>query len=114
MPATKTSSSVSPAKALYKEGFGFFVKGELDQAIARYREAIEADGTLAIAWNGLSIVLAKKGDLDAANDAAAKLVELDPSDAPSHTHLPRILMQKGLIPEAEDAKPRAMNLQMKS
>ena len=112
--AAKTSGNVSPAKALYKEGFALFVKGEVDQAIARYHEAIALDAELAIAWNGLSVALAKKGDLDAAIEAAEKLVELDPDDALSHTNLSRILMQKGLIPEAEDAKARAMNLQMKS
>lgn len=108
------AASVSPAKSIYKEGFALFVKGELDEAIARYREAIEADAALAIAWNGLSMALAKKGDVDAAIEAAEKLVELDPDDPLSHTNLSRILMQKGLIPEAEDAKARAMNLQMKS
>ncbi|MFK7897850.1 MAG: tetratricopeptide repeat protein [Myxococcota bacterium] len=107
-------AGVSPAKALYKEGFGLFVKGEVDEAIARYREALEADSGLAIAWNGLSMALAKKGELDAAIEAAEKLVELDPDDPLSHTNLSRILMQKGLIPEAEDARARAMNLQMKS
>lgn len=102
----------SRAKTLYKQGFGAFAKGQLDEAIARYREAIEVDPRLSIAWNGLSIALAKQGQLDAAIDAAEKLVELEPDEPLSHTNLSRILQQKGLIPEAEDAKARAMNLQM--
>lgn len=102
----------SRAKTLYKQGFGLFAKGQLDEAIARYREAIDVDPRLAIAWNGLSIALAKHGQLDAAIDAAEKLVELEPDEPLSHTNLSRILQQKGLIPEAEDAKARAMNLQM--
>lgn len=104
----------SRAKALYKQGFGLFVKGQLDEAIARYREAIEVSPRLSIAWNGLSLALAKQGKLDAAIDAAEKLIELEPDDALSHTNLSRILQQKGLIPEAEDAKARAMNLQMQA
>ncbi len=103
----------SQAKSTYKEGFDLFVKGQIEAAIARYRDAIAMDDTLSIAWNGLSMALAKQGDLEAAIDAAEKLIELEPDDPLSHTNLSRILMQKGLIPEAEDAKARAMGLQMK-
>jgi tetratricopeptide (TPR) repeat protein len=104
------TSEASEAKSIYKEGFSLFVKGDVDAAIARYHEV---DATLAIAWNGLSMALAKKGDLEAAIEAAEKLVELEPDDPLSHTNLSRILMQKGLIPEAEDARAKAMGLQMK-
>lgn len=103
----------SKAKALYKEGFACFVKNDIDGAIERYREAIEVQAELAIAWNGLSMALAKKGDLEAAVAAAEKLAELEPDDPLSHTNLSRILMQKGMIPEAEDAKAKAMGLQMR-
>jgi len=102
------------ARALYKQGFDLFVKGRVEEAIARYREAVAVDDALSIAWNGLSIALAKLGDLDASIEAAEKLVELEPDDPLSHTNLSRILMQKGLIPEAEDARARAMGLQMQS
>jgi tetratricopeptide (TPR) repeat protein len=104
----------STARSIYKEGFDLFVKGRIEDAIARYRDALEVDATLSIAWNGLSIALAKLGDLDASIEAAEKLVELEPDDPLSHTNLSRILMQKGLIPEAEDARARAMGLQMRS
>jgi tetratricopeptide (TPR) repeat protein len=107
------SETQKQAKAIYKEGFGLFVKGEIDEAIARYRSALEVDSSLAIAWNGLSMALAQKGELDAAIEAAEKLVEIEPGDPLSHTNLSRILMQQGKIPEAEDAKARAMGLQMK-
>ncbi len=103
----------SQAKSIYKEGFAFFVKGQLDDAIGRYRDSIAVDGTLSIAWNGLSMALAKQGELTAAIEAAEKLVELEPDDPLSHTNLSRILMQKGEIQEAEDAKARAMGLQMR-
>lgn len=101
------------ARSTYKEGFNLFVKGQIEDAIARYREALAIDGELSIAWNGLSMALAKQGDLEAAIDAAETLVELEPDDPLSHTNLSRILMQKGLIPEAEDARARAMGLQMR-
>jgi tetratricopeptide (TPR) repeat protein len=103
----------SQARSIYKEGFSLFVKGQIEDAIARYQEAIATDGSLSIAWNGLSMALAKQGNLEAAVEAAEKLVELEPDDPLSHTNLSRILMQKGLIPEAEDARARAMGLQMR-
>ena len=103
----------SQARSTYKEGFNLFAKGQIEDAIARYREALTIDDELSIAWNGLSMALAKLGDLEAAIDAAEKLVELEPDDPLSHTNLSRILMQKGLIPEAEEASARAMGLQMK-
>jgi len=107
------SKKSSEAKALYKAGFDRLVKGDAEGAISHYREAIAADGSLAIAWNGLSMALAKQGDLEAAIEAAEKLVELEPDEPLSHTNLSRILMQNGKIPEAEDARARAMGLQMK-
>jgi len=103
----------NPAKSIYKEGFTLFVKGDVERAIARYRDALAADEGLAIAWNGLSMALAKQGDLEAAVSAAEKLIELEPDDPLSHTNLSRILMQKGMIPEADDARAKAMGLQMK-
>ena len=112
MPDQEEQES-SQAKSTYKEGFGLFVKGQIEDAIARYRDAVAIDDTLSIAWNGLSMALAKQGDLDAAIAAAEKLVELEPDDPLSHTNLSRILMQKGLIPEAEDARAKAMGLQMR-
>lgn len=107
------SDPASDAKAIYKEGFMLFVKGDVDAAIARYRDALEVDPGLPIAWNGLSMALAKQGDLEAAVEAAEKLISLEPDDPLSHTNLSRILMQKGMIPEAEDARAKAMGLQMK-
>lgn len=104
---------MSDARALYKEGFGRFAKGEVDEAIALYRRAIETDAGLSIAWNGLSMALAQKGDLDAAIEAARRLIELEPEDPLSHTNLSRLLQQKGLIPEAEEERAVAMRLQMR-
>jgi Flp pilus assembly protein TadD len=111
-PEPKSPAQIE-AKAIYKEGFAHFVKGEVDQAISRYQAAIEIEPELPIAWNGLSVAFAKKGDLEAAIAAAEKLVELEPDDALSHTNLSRILMQHGKIQEAEDAKAKAMGLQMR-
>ena len=105
---------MADARALYREGFQLFADDEVDGAIALYKQAIEADPALAIAWNGLSMALGQQGDIDEAIEAAHRLVELEPEDPLSHTNLSRLLQQKGLIPEAEDAMAMATRLQMDS
>jgi len=104
---------MSKARDVYQQGFKHFVAGDLEEAITRYREAIELDPELPIAWNGLSMALSRTGALDEAIEAAQRLVELEPDDALSHTNLSRLLQQQGRIPEAEDAMAEAMRLQMK-
>ena len=100
-------------RALYKEAFANFVKGRLDEAVAGYRAAVAAQPDLAIAWNGLAMVLAQQGDLDAAIEAARRLVELEPEDALGHTSLSIFYQRKGLIREAEDEKAIATRLAMR-
>ena len=112
-PNENSAANDGDAKSVYKKGFGLFAKGDAAGAILVYREAIEMDPSLAIAWNGLSMALAQQGELESAVEAAEKLVALEPDDPLSHTNLSRILMQKGEIQEAEDAKAKAMGLQMR-
>jgi Flp pilus assembly protein TadD len=104
---------MADARALYKAAFDHFVNDRLDEAIGGYREAVGADPSLAIAWNGLAMALDRQGDVDAAIEAARKLVELEPDEPLSHTSLSMIYMRKGMIPEAEEEKAIAMQLQMK-
>ena len=104
---------MSDARELYKQGFARFAEGEIAEAITLYEQATEADANLAIAWNALSIALARRGDLDEAITAAQRLIELEPDDPLSHTNLSRFLQQKGLVPEAEAEMAIATQLEMK-
>ena len=101
---------MADARAIYREGFDHFVNDRLPEAIAGYRQALEADPELAIAWNALAIALERSGELDAAIDAAKRLIELEPDEPLSHTSLSRLYQQKGMIPEAEDEQALAMRL----
>jgi tetratricopeptide (TPR) repeat protein len=104
---------MSDARTLQREAFGHFAAGRLDEAMAAYRRALALDPKLAIAWNGLAMVLEKAGDLDGAIAAARRLIELEPDEALGHTSLSRFYQQKGMIPEAEDEKAIATRLAMK-
>lgn len=103
---------MAEARALYKDAFARFVKGELAEAIAGYRAALAADDRLAIAWNGLAMALAQQGDLDGAIEAGLRLVELEPEEALGHTSLSIFYQRKGMIPEAEEEKAIATRLAM--
>jgi len=98
------------ARTLYKQGFDLFVNGDLDQASERYRAAVAASPDLAIAWNGLAMVLGQLGDLDGAIEASLRLIELEPDEPLGHTSLSMFYMRKGMIPEAEDEKAIAAKL----
>jgi tetratricopeptide (TPR) repeat protein len=112
--AASVSQGVSPAHALYKQGFQHFANDRLDEAIALYREALAKDPDLAIAWNGLSLAFRQQGDLDAAIEAGRRLIELEPDDPLSHTNLSILYQRRGMIPEAEEEKAVAMQLQMRA
>ena len=105
---------MSDARAIYREGFQHFADDRLDEAIALYLKAVEADSALAIAWNGLSMAYREKGELDRAIEAGKKLIDLEPDEALNHTNLSILYQNKGMIPEAEDEKAIAMQLEMKA
>jgi tetratricopeptide (TPR) repeat protein len=99
------------ARAIYREAFQHFVEGRLEEAIAGYRQAVEADPGLSLAWTGLSKAYQRQGELELAIEAALRLVELEPTDPLSFTNLSILYQAKGMIQEAEDAKARALQLE---
>jgi len=102
---------MSDARSIYREAFQHFLEGRLDDAIAGYQRAVEADPGFALGWTGLSKAYQRRGELDLAIDAARRLVEVEPDDPLSFTNLSILYQAKGMIPEAEDAKARAMQLE---
>ncbi|MEN8159628.1 MAG: tetratricopeptide repeat protein [Myxococcota bacterium] len=101
---------MADAHALQREAFSHFVAGRLDEAAAGYRAALEADPKLAIAWNGLAMVLDRQDDLDGAIEAARQLVALEPDEPLGHTSLSMFYQRKGMIPEAEEEMAIATRL----
>jgi tetratricopeptide (TPR) repeat protein len=111
--AESATSGSSEAHALYRRGFDHFANGRCDEAIPLFRQAIERDPALAIAWNGLSLAFRQLGRLDDAIEAGRRLTLLEPDDPLSHTNLSILYQRKGLIPEAEEEKAIAMRLQLR-
>lgn len=103
---------MSEARALYKSGIEHFAAGRTDDAIAAYENALDLNGELAMAWNGLAMALAKSGRLEAALSAAKRYAELEPEEPLAHTSLSVLYQRLGRIAEAEDEKALSMQLQM--
>ncbi|GIW44678.1 MAG: hypothetical protein KatS3mg077_1960 [Candidatus Binatia bacterium] len=99
------------AEELYDRAVDCVAAGDLDQAIACYRAAIELDPSFADAWEGLSMALADRGQWDEAIAAAHKAVELAPQEELAYTNLSRIYQRAGRIAEAEAwaAKARVLD-----
>lgn len=102
---------MSDLKALYKEAFGAFARGDYDAAIGAYHKVIEADASFGLAYQGLAEAHSKRGELDQAIDAIRKAIEADPGESLYHTSLSRFLQMQGRIPEAEEAASNATRLQ---
>jgi len=85
--------------------------GELDEAIAKYREAIAMAPDFADAWEGLSMALADKELWEQALEAAKKVAELTPGEQLAFTNVSRIYQRAGNVPEAEAwaAKARVLD-----
>jgi superkiller protein 3 len=102
---------MADAKAIYKEAFGAFVRGDLEVAIAGYERALEADPRMALAYQGLAEAHARREELTQAIEAIRRAIELDPDESLYHVSLSRFLQRQGRIPEAEEAAATAARLQ---
>ena len=102
---------MSSKEELFGKGLGAYGKGNLDEAIAAFDEALQLDPDYADAYFALANSYNKKGNLDKAIAAIRKAIELNPQEALYHTELSRLYVQRGMIPEAEAAKAEAMRLQ---
>ncbi|MDP2662963.1 MAG: tetratricopeptide repeat protein [Dehalococcoidia bacterium] len=96
---------------LFGKGLGAYGKGNLDEAIAAFKEALQVDPGYADAYFAIANSYNKKGNLDEAISAIKKAIELDPQEVLYHTELSRLYVQLKMIPEAEAAKAEAMRLQ---
>jgi tetratricopeptide (TPR) repeat protein len=94
----------------YYAALDLMADGNLEKAVAEYRESVSADPTFTEAMHGLARALQDLQRYDEAIEVANKIAELDPDDVLAHTSLSVLYQKKGMIPEAEaeGAKARVL------
>ena len=98
---------------LYDGAVDLFADGKLEEAIARYEQALALDPTYADAWNGIAIAYNELGRHEQAIQAGQRLVALAPDDVLAHTSLSRFYQAAGMVPEAEAEGAKARMLDWK-
>ena len=95
----------------YDRAVDCVAEGDLDGAVAAYRDALESDPAFADGWEGLSMALADLGRFDEAIAAAERVVALMPDELLSYTNISRICQKSGDVPKAEEwaAKGRMLD-----
>jgi serine/threonine-protein kinase len=131
IPWFQKAIALDPAYAQFHVhlGHALAIKGQLDDAIASYRKAIElapksddTDGgmkarfapSLGAIHGVLADTLAKKDQKDEAIVHYRKAIELDPNDGASHNNLGNMLKDKGELDEAIAHFRKAVALDPKS
>jgi tetratricopeptide (TPR) repeat protein len=104
---------VASKEELYDRAVDHYAEGNLDAAVAAYREAIRIDPEYADAFEGLSIALADLERWEEAIEAAHRTVELMPDDQLPYTNLSRIYQRAGNVPKAEEWAAKARMLDWK-
>lgn len=88
-------------KQLYVQGLTHLAKGNLDEALARFQEAVAVKADFLEGHLGVGQAYERKRMLDDAVAAVKKAIQISPNDPLPHTSLSRLFQQKGMIPEAE-------------
>jgi len=82
----KRESKSTRAIAYTNRGGAYYVKGEVDRAIADYTKAIALDPNDATAYNNRGLAYGRKGEYDRAVADYAKALALDPNVALAYTN----------------------------
>jgi tetratricopeptide (TPR) repeat protein len=84
--------------------------GQVDGAIAEYRNALKRNPDLGFLHAGLGIALGKKGLADQSIESFRKALELDPTDAETNSNLGLALAHKGKPDDAIASYKKALEL----
>ena len=96
---------------MYDEATALKESGDLEGAVTKLEEILQADEGHLLAHSALAVHLQRLGRNDDSIAHALKVVELDPKDSFNYTQLSVIYQRCGKIQEAEDAMARAHQLQ---
>ena len=108
---------MSTASTLYDEANQLKVDGDLDGAVAKLHESLEANPEYALAHSALAVIEQKRGNFEQSVQHAEKATELEPNDPLSYTSL-SIIYQKAYagtgdtkyIQMAEDAMDKSRQI----
>jgi tetratricopeptide (TPR) repeat protein len=81
-------------------GAALFSQGQVDQAMAHYREALRLQPDCAGAHNNLGVALAKQGQVDQAMAHYREALRLQPDYAEAHNNLGLALAKQGQVDQA--------------
>ena len=81
-------------------GTALLEKGQVDEAMAHYRKALEINPSSVGALSGLGAALLNKGQVDEAITQLRKALAIDPNFSNAHYNLGNALFQKGLVDQA--------------
>ncbi|MFZ5563997.1 MAG: tetratricopeptide repeat protein [Thermodesulfobacteriota bacterium] len=88
-------------ESFVQEGNELFFKGDFRQAELAYRQAVEADASVAAAWTGLAETRLKLGDPKGAAEAYARLLEIEPANSHARLSLARFDLLNNRLENAE-------------
>lgn len=95
------------AVEIFEDATGDIALGDLDAAVAKYRECVQIDPAYFDAWHALGMALMKSGHYPEAIEAGLKAVELNPNDQLAWSSLSLFYVRNNQIPEAEAAGAKA-------
>jgi len=98
------------AEDFYYNALDLMAEGNLQPAVAAFKQSLQADPTFTEAMHGLARALQDLERFDEAIEVAKRISEIDPEDVLAHTSLSVLYQKKGMIPEAEaeGAKARVL------
>ncbi|MBV9301681.1 MAG: tetratricopeptide repeat protein [Acidobacteriaceae bacterium] len=110
---TSTSDSHLLAKAYSFLGLMLADEGKRDEAIEKYRKAIDLDPKLPLVYNNWGLVLADQGKRDEAIEKYRKAIDLDPKLPLAYNSWANMLADQGKRDEAIEKYRKAIDLDPK-
>jgi tetratricopeptide (TPR) repeat protein len=110
LPFMSDAEARQKAENNYYAALDLMADGNLEEAVAAYRESLAVDPSFTECMHGLARALQDLQRYDEAIGVAHQITELDPDDVLAHTSLSVLYQKKGMIPEAEaeGAKARVL------
>ncbi len=92
---------------IFDDANGDLAIGEMDSAVAGYRECVRLDPNFFDGWHALGMALMKSGAIPEAIEAGLKATELRPNDQLAWSSLSMFYVRNNQIAEAEAAGAKA-------